>query len=74
MEDTLRRMELEAKEARFLRTLSEKDDRIASLIAQVSELSSQLTAAMQRLFQDAPGERHGREDADRDRQPAGPPP
>ncbi|KAI8610189.1 hypothetical protein BC830DRAFT_1084937, partial [Chytriomyces sp. MP71] len=70
MEDTLRRMELqmikaqrasEAKEARCLRTLSKKDDRIASLIAQ-------------RLFQDAPGERHGREDAGRDQQPAGPPP
>ncbi|KAI8608749.1 hypothetical protein BC830DRAFT_1174156 [Chytriomyces sp. MP71] len=44
MEDMLRRMELrmieaqhtsEAKEARFLRTLSEKDDQIASLIAQM---------------------------------------
>ncbi|KAI8608210.1 hypothetical protein BC830DRAFT_1156231, partial [Chytriomyces sp. MP71] len=75
MEDMLQHMELqmikaqhasEAKEARFLQTLSEKDDRIASLITQVSELSRQLTAAMQPLFQDAPGECHSREDAGRD--------
>ncbi|KAI8614580.1 hypothetical protein BC830DRAFT_1169299 [Chytriomyces sp. MP71] len=63
-----------AKEARFLQTLSKKDNQIASLIAQVSELSSQITAAMQRLFQDAPGEHHSCEDAGRDRQPAGLPP
>ncbi|KAI8606956.1 hypothetical protein BC830DRAFT_1175871 [Chytriomyces sp. MP71] len=83
IEDTLRHLELQmikaqhaskAKEACFLRTLSNKDDQIASVIAQVSELSSQLTAAMQQLFQDAPGEHHGCEDAGRDRQPAGPPP
>ncbi|KAI8607098.1 hypothetical protein BC830DRAFT_1175692 [Chytriomyces sp. MP71] len=65
---------IEVKEVHFLRTLSKKDDHIMSLIALVSELSSQLTTAMQRLFQDALGEHHGREDAGRDQQPAGPPP
>ncbi|KAI8613415.1 hypothetical protein BC830DRAFT_1082690 [Chytriomyces sp. MP71] len=72
MKDMLQHMELqmmeaqcanEAKEARFLRTLSKKDDCIASLIAQVSELSSQLTTAMQQFFQDAPREHHSHEDA-----------
>ncbi|KAI8613938.1 hypothetical protein BC830DRAFT_1230132 [Chytriomyces sp. MP71] len=82
-EDMLQFMELQmigaqhaskAKEACFLWTLSKKNDCISSLIVQVSELSSQLTAAMQRLFQDAPGELPGCKDAGRDRQPAGPPP
>ncbi|KAI8615549.1 hypothetical protein BC830DRAFT_1168534 [Chytriomyces sp. MP71] len=56
----------EAKEARFLRTLSKKDNQIVSLIMQVSELSSQLTAAMQWLFQDAPGEHRSHKNAGRD--------
>ncbi|KAI8607100.1 hypothetical protein BC830DRAFT_1175689 [Chytriomyces sp. MP71] len=45
----------QARQRKCASCLSKKDDRIASLIMQVSELSSQLTTAMQWLFQDTAG-------------------